>query len=121
MLFRQATLLLAASAALLACGGSNTDSPVRRPGAAETASTMALEAGAAALQSKPPIDANNAYLNGFHFYSGHMSAQMEAHHYCTILNDDVIQCVSRTAGGDAGAGGTGCEEGQDGTGRAGCA
>jgi hypothetical protein len=90
---RQATLLLAVSAALLACGGSNTDSPVRPPGAAETVSTKALEAGAAALQSKPPIDAINAYLDGFHFYNGHMSAQMEAHHYCTILNDDVIQCV----------------------------
>jgi hypothetical protein len=60
---------------------------------AETAKTRALEAGAAALQSRPPIEAVNAYLDGFHFYSGAMHHQMEAHHYCTILNEEVIQCV----------------------------
>jgi hypothetical protein len=52
-----------------------------------------LEAGAAALQAKPPIDAINAYLDGFHFYNGHPKVQMEAHHFCSILNEDVIQCV----------------------------
>jgi len=35
----------------------------------------------------------NAYLDGFHFYNGHPQVQMEAHHYCSILNEDVIQCV----------------------------
>jgi hypothetical protein len=45
------------------------------------------------LQSRPPIDALNAYLDGFHFYNGHPHAQMEAHHYCAILNEEVIQCV----------------------------
>jgi hypothetical protein len=52
-----------------------------------------LEAGAAALQNAPPIEAINAYLDGFHFYNGRMSAQMEAHHYCSILSDELIQCV----------------------------
>jgi len=28
-----------------------------------------------------------------HFYNGHMKDQMEAHHYCAILTDDLIQCV----------------------------
>lgn len=55
--------------------------------------TKVLEAGAAALQDKPPIEAINAYLDGFHFYNGRMNVQMEAHHYCAILNDDVIQCI----------------------------
>jgi len=45
------------------------------------------------LQAKPPIEAINAYLDGFHFYNGHPDVQMEAHHYCSILNEDVIQCV----------------------------
>lgn len=45
------------------------------------------------LQDKPPIDALNAYLDGFHFYNGDIAAQMEAHHYCSVLNDDLIQCV----------------------------
>ena len=55
--------------------------------------TKALDMGAAILQDKPPIEALNAYLDGFHFYSGRMNMQMEAHHYCAILNEDLIQCV----------------------------
>ncbi|HET8748857.1 MAG TPA: OBAP family protein [Ramlibacter sp.] len=46
-----------------------------------------------ALQDKPPIEAINAYLDGFHFYSGQPKAQVEAHHYCAIVNEDVTQCV----------------------------
>jgi hypothetical protein len=90
------TLALVASAAaftLVACGDRKTDSPVTPPGQAESVKTKTLEAGAAMLQNKPPIEAINAYLDGFHFYSGRMNVQMEAHHYCSILNDEVIQCV----------------------------
>jgi hypothetical protein len=43
---------------------------VETPGRPESAKTQLLEAGAATLQSKPPIDAINAYLDGFHFYNG---------------------------------------------------
>jgi hypothetical protein len=78
---------------LLACSGVDTASPVDAPGRPESTRTQMLEAGAATLQSKPPIDAINAYLDGFHFYNGHQKVQMEAHHYCSILNEDVIQCV----------------------------
>ncbi len=35
----------------------------------------------------------SAYLNGFHFYSGDMDGQMEAHHYVTRLNEDLMQAV----------------------------
>ena len=75
------------------CNGGDTSSAVKAPGAAKSTETGVLEAGAAALQSRPPIGALNAYLDGFHFYNGRMKAQMEAHHYCAILNDEVIQCV----------------------------
>jgi hypothetical protein len=78
---------------LTACGGENTGSNVRSPGAEESAKTQVLEAGAALLQDKPPIAALNAYLDGFHFYNGNMQAQMEAHHYCANLNEELIQCV----------------------------
>lgn len=81
-------------AALSGCGReSNTASSVTAPGAPESAKTKALEAGAVVLQDKPPIEAINAYLDGFHFYNGRPKVQMEAHHYCAILNEDVIQCV----------------------------
>jgi hypothetical protein len=89
------TFLLALLPALLlsACKGSDTHSPVATPGAPTAASTAALDKGANVLQAKPPIAAINSYLDGFHFYNGNMKAQMEAHHYCTILSDDMIQCV----------------------------
>jgi hypothetical protein len=87
-------LALAVGGALLAgCAGSNTASRVVAPGAETSATTQTLAAGAAVLQSRPPIDALNAYLDGFHFYNGHPQAQMEAHHYCSVLNEEVIQCV----------------------------
>lgn len=78
---------------LSACGGGDTASGVDAPGRDESAKTRALDAGAAAIQDKPPIEAINAYLDGFHFYNGRMDAQMEAHHYCAVLNEDLIQCV----------------------------
>jgi hypothetical protein len=86
--------LAAAIAFLLAaCGGDNTASKVTAPGDEESAKTKALEAGANLLQHKAPLAKLNAYLDGFHFYSGNMQGQMEAHHYCGHLNEDLIQCV----------------------------
>lgn len=78
---------------LVACGGDNTASNVRAPGKSEGTKTAILETGAAALQNKPPIEALNSYLDGFHFYNGNLRGQMEAHHYCAVINDDLIQCV----------------------------
>jgi len=91
------TLAIAAMAGVLVtaagCGGRNSASHVQSPGADESAGLQTLETGAALLQSRPPIAAINAYLDGFHFYSGNMKGQMEAHHYCSILNEELIQCV----------------------------
>ena len=86
-------VLFISSMLLAGCGGENSDSNVAAPGSAETAKTKILEKGADVLQNKPPIEALNAYLDGFHFYSGNMQGQMEAHHYCSIVNEDVTQCV----------------------------
>jgi len=33
------------------------------------------------------------YLDGFHFYNGNLQGQMEAHHYCSKINEDLTQCV----------------------------
>lgn len=78
---------------LLTACGENTRSPVDAPGAETSAKTQALEVGAALLQQEAPLRAFNAYLDGFHFASGDMKMQMEAHHYCGHLNEDVIQCA----------------------------
>ncbi len=80
-------------AALAGCAGNNSASNVIAPGADKSPTLKTLDAGAALLQSRPPVEALNAYLDGFHFYNGHPDVQMEAHHYCSILNEEVIQCV----------------------------
>lgn len=90
---RLAAAIVLPLALLAACGDRKTESPVTAPGQPESAKTQALEAGAAVLQNKPPIEAINAYLDGFHFYNGRPKQQMEAHHYCSNVNEDVIQCV----------------------------
>lgn len=78
---------------LSACGGENTPSNVETPGAAKDAKTKTLETGAALMQDKTPLAALNTYVDGFHFYSGNLQGQMEAHHYCAEVNEDFKQCV----------------------------
>lgn len=69
-------------------------SPSAKPeGSRKSAKTKVLGAGAKMLQQKAPLDAVNVYLDGFHFHSGDMSQQIEAHHYCSQLNEDFIQCI----------------------------
>jgi hypothetical protein len=87
------TAFLLPLAVFVGCGDNNTASNVEPPGDDTTLRTQVLEAGAVALQNKPPVEAINAYLDGFHFYNGRMQGQMEAHHYCSILNEEVTQCV----------------------------
>jgi len=84
---------IAILAVLAACDRANTPSGIAAPGSSETAKTKALEAGADVLQGKAPLRALDAYLDGFHFRAGDLRAQMEAHHYCGHLNEEVIQCA----------------------------
>ncbi|KUG08367.1 OBAP family protein [Solirubrum puertoriconensis] len=87
---------------LSACGDQNTKSPVQAPGAEKSAKTKVLEVGADVLQGKAPLRQLDMYLDGFHFYNGRMNEQMEAHHFCQKLNEDVTQCVIYD-GNEAGA------------------
>jgi hypothetical protein len=87
------TAAILLSISIAGCNQGDTPSTVNSPGNDKTAKTAVLEAGAAVLQSQPPVRALDSYLDGFHFYSGDLKGQMEAHHYCSILNDDLIQCV----------------------------
>jgi hypothetical protein len=41
----------------------------------------------------PPIGDIHAHVCGIHFYSGDMSRQIIAEHYCSHLSDEVLQCV----------------------------
>ncbi|HVS32089.1 MAG TPA: OBAP family protein [Thermoanaerobaculia bacterium] len=86
---------------LAACGGENTPSNVSTPGAPADAKTRLLESGAALMQDKTPLGKLNAYLDGFHFYSGNMQGQMEAHHYCENINEELKQCVIFDGNGES--------------------
>lgn len=78
---------------LAGCGDKNTGSNVKSPGDAKSAKTSVLETGTALLQGKEPLGALNVYMDGFHFYSGNIKGQMEAHHYCSVVNEDLNQCI----------------------------
>ncbi|HET7204895.1 MAG TPA: OBAP family protein [Steroidobacteraceae bacterium] len=84
---------MAALCLLAACGADNSPSRVEPPGEPPTATTRVLERGAAMLQDKPPVEALAAYVDGFHFYNGNLERQVEAHHFCSVVNEDVRQCV----------------------------
>ena len=86
-------LCLLASLFLFGCGANTTTSPVQVPGRATTTKSAVLEAGAAALQSMPPLQQLNMYLDGLHFAADDMSHQIETHHYCAQLNEEVHQCA----------------------------
>lgn len=40
-----------------------------------------------------PIKNMDMYLDGFHFYADDLGRQIEAHHYCSKVNDNLHQCV----------------------------
>lgn len=48
---------------------------------------------AVAPQVMPPIERIGLYLDGFHFASHDLGDQGEAHHYCSELTAEVLQCV----------------------------
>jgi hypothetical protein len=79
--------------ALAACGGENTPPQEPVAGAERSAKSVALETGASLMQDRSPLSRLSTYLDGFHFASGEIHHQMEAHHYCAKLNEDVTQCV----------------------------
>jgi hypothetical protein len=47
----------------------------------------------AASANFPPIGDIHAHVCGIHFYSGDMSRQIIAEHYCSHLSDEILQCV----------------------------
>src|SRR4051812_24891756 len=62
-------------------------------GESKSVKTKTLEAGAKALQSNAPMEGFDIYLVGFHPMKDHPEQQMEAHHYCHQVNEDMAQCV----------------------------
>lgn len=63
------------------------------PGLPKSGKTRALEVGAQVLQSSRPLARFDIYLVGFHPMKDDPEHQMEAHHYCSQVNEDFAQCV----------------------------
>jgi hypothetical protein len=68
-------------------------SPIQPAGKPKSGALRVLEQGANLLQSAPPLAAFDAYVVGFHPARDDPQMQMEAHHYCRVVNDDLLQCV----------------------------
>ena len=52
-----------------------------------------LEQTARLLQFPNPLHGFGGYVVGFHCAKGEPGNQMEAHHYCRVVNEDLLQCV----------------------------
>ncbi len=69
---------------------SGSVQPAGRP---KRALTVALETGACMLQRHSPLSRFDTYLTGFHPMKDDPQHQMEAHHYCRQVNEDLTQCI----------------------------
>lgn len=91
---KRKALCIATMTVVSGCTGFGTVSSSTEPaGRAESTKTNVLEAGAAMLQTDSPLDPMNVYLVGFHPMKDDPSHQMEAHHFCTQVNEDFAQCA----------------------------
>ncbi len=86
-----AIFVFAFSLALLVSAFAQDKRPA--PGADQSAKSRTLEAGAAAVQTRAPVDAINIHLSGFHPLKDDPNHQIEASHFCDQLNQDFAQCV----------------------------
>lgn len=63
------------------------------PGAPLSLATETMDTAMGAVQGFAPIRKIGRHFCAFHFYAENMGRQVEAHHYCSHLNDEVRQCV----------------------------
>jgi Protein of unknown function (DUF1264) len=69
------------------------ESPVTPAGDGRSLWRRTLEAGAAVLQDMTPLKDFDIYVAGLHCARDDAHMQMEAHHFCRQVNQDLIQCV----------------------------
>jgi hypothetical protein len=68
-------------------------SPVTAAGNPTSRWRATLDAGAKVLQDADPVRGFDVYVVGFHCAKGEPETQMEAHHYCKVMGDELLQCV----------------------------
>ena len=77
----------------MAAGVPDRPGPVEAAGRGKDAWLAVLEQGANLLQPATPLKGFDVYVVGFHCPKGIPDQQMEAHHYCRAVNEDLLQCV----------------------------
>jgi hypothetical protein len=96
MPFKLAIAIVLAAASSIAAGhaaAQQSKPQVAPAGVAKAPGTRALEAGAKVLQSNAPLAKFDIYLNGFHPMKDKPDQQVEAHHFCHQVNEDMAQCA----------------------------
>ena len=88
-----AVLATAFSVTAMTAAAQDSKPQVAPPGDAKAPKTRALEAGAKVLQRSAPLAKFDVYLNGFHPMKDHPEMQVEAHHFCKQVNEDLAQCT----------------------------
>lgn len=63
------------------------------PGEKTKIGTSLVDTAASTIQTFAPTKNIHQHLCAFHFYADDMSRQVEAHHYCGHLNDEMRQCL----------------------------
>ncbi len=69
------------------------ESPTTPAGEGRSLWRQTLEAGAALLQDMTPLKDFDVYVAGLHCGHHEPEMQMEAHHFCRQVNQDLLQCV----------------------------
>jgi hypothetical protein len=52
-----------------------------------------MEEASSTIQTFKPLNKIHEHVQGYHFYSDDLTRQVEAHHYCGHLKEQVRQCV----------------------------
>lgn len=86
-------IIVLLTSVILASCGEDRKSDTEVPGRDESTKTNVLETGSNLIQTKAPFDPMEVYLVGFHPMKEDPGHQMEAHHFCTQVNEDFAQCV----------------------------
>jgi hypothetical protein len=68
-------------------------SRTRPAGPGKGAWLATLEQGVNLLQTSAPLRGFDVYAVGIHCAKGEPDFQMETHHFCRVVNDDLLQCV----------------------------
>jgi hypothetical protein len=98
-LSRRPTPLLAAACLLAALPARAQEEPPAA-GAERSTETTVMETGAELLQGQAPPGRLSIHLVGFHPMKDDPAHQMEAHHFCHQLNEELAQCALFDGHGD---------------------